>query len=186
MFIDSRNGGKIFPLERLTIKNIDVVTGLKSVGIRGEMPIFGDAPTNAGAEGKINRATFVSACFINGSETSVISEKNWTFKKIVYKSSEIKILPGGKIGKGNRAIVLHDAGYGDDNGANVIIFGDEKGFETVRKIFGELVRVGIGEKAEFLFAKPELRKKHNLCFGATDIDSEIHALIISCKKQKRA
>lgn len=168
----------MFPLRFLTVENIKFVTGLERGRFRGELAIFGNAATDTSAESEVNRATGFTLGFVHGGEVSVVCKKNRAFEETIEESGKIEIAPVRKIGGENWAIILNDTRESDGDNFDIVIFGEER-LEAVGDIRSEFIRVGIGKKTEFLLEVAKIRKKHDLCFSATDVDSEIHVISIA-------
>lgn len=145
---------------------------------RSEAAIFSDSATETGAESQVDGATRLSFGFVNSGEIGIVSEEDGTFEKTFQEGDEIKVLPAREIRCNKRAIIFDDTREGNGHDFDIVIFGQEE-LEAVGKVGSEFIRVGISEKAEFLFEAAKIGEEHDFCFGASNIDSEIHKLIIS-------
>lgn len=162
---DDASGGKMFPLERLTLPGILNMAGLKSGGSGGEETVFGNAATDASAEGEIDGFTFERGGFGECGEIGVIFGENGTGEVGREEMGGAEIVPL-KIGGGDGGIGLDDTRDGDDDFLRIgreILEGREEGGGEGGGVLGG------GQFVGFLnFARST--EGGNESFGAADVN----------------
>lgn len=159
---------------------IEVVARLKILVFLEDFAIGHYATTDAGAEGEIEVFLGVFASFAEGAEVGVILDKDRFAEVLSEFLGDIEVSPW-KIGKSWTLVIFDDPWHCDAESDGFV--GDEIDADLLREVFVEKFLIWDGLKFDRVQDFTSAIDEGNDSFCSTDIDTEIHILIIHLAKR---